>query len=405
LDLTATPRRRRTLFALLYLCEGAPIGFLWWALPTLLRERGWSLPEITTLGALLALPWTLKAFGAPLVDVARGAGIPLRWVIVGAQLLMTAAMLPLVESAPLDATGAWRNLLLLHAGAAALQDVAIDALSVAVTPPTERGRVNGWMQAGMLVGRGALSGGGLLLASRWGAEAPVRVLCALFLASSVLVLATVPNGAGSARNARPFGEVRSALVDVLRARGTWRALAFALVAGAGFEAVGAVAGPYLIDQGWTRETIGTAFETPRVVAMALGALLGGRLADRWGAALGTRRFQLAFVLTVFALAAIDFLGQGAVAALVGLIALYFTIGLFTSASYAWLMNSTAPRLAATQFSAYMGATNACELWSALAIGRLVPWGGYAVGFATMATVSLLALPLVARDAPPAKPIE
>jgi len=47
---------RIALFTLLYLSEGAPIGFIWWALPTLLRTAGVSVPKITELTAMLVLP-------------------------------------------------------------------------------------------------------------------------------------------------------------------------------------------------------------------------------------------------------------------------------------------------------------------------------------------------------------
>jgi hypothetical protein len=65
------------------------------------------------------------------------------------------------------------------------------------------------------------------------------------------------------------------------------------------------------------------------------------------------------------------------------------------------MDLTDARVAATQFSAFMGATNACEAWSVRVAGQLVPTQGYPVAFATMALVSLVALPLVAllRRAP------
>ena len=36
----ATPGGRRLLFAALYFSEGAPIGFIWWALPTRLASGG-----------------------------------------------------------------------------------------------------------------------------------------------------------------------------------------------------------------------------------------------------------------------------------------------------------------------------------------------------------------------------
>ena len=38
--------RRRLLFASLYFSEGAPIGYLWWALPTKLRAAGADIEQI-----------------------------------------------------------------------------------------------------------------------------------------------------------------------------------------------------------------------------------------------------------------------------------------------------------------------------------------------------------------------
>ena len=67
------------------------------------------------------------------------------------------------------------------------------------------------------------------------------------------------------------------------------------------------------------------------------------------------------------------------------------------------MDLTTPRLAATQFSAYMGATNGCESWSVLALGRLQPEVGYAGGFLLLALVSLGAVALVPRGPPKRAP--
>ena len=71
MDFLATPFRRRLLFAALYLSEGAPIGFLWLALPTRLKVADVSIQQITALTAVLVIPWTFKFAWAPLVDVLR----------------------------------------------------------------------------------------------------------------------------------------------------------------------------------------------------------------------------------------------------------------------------------------------------------------------------------------------
>jgi len=399
MDLTSTPARRRALFALLYLAEGAPIGFLWWALPTLLRQEGADVGRIAALLFVVSLPWTFKVVGAPLVDLARSAGVPLKVIITVAQLAMAGTLAAAARDGALHDLDALRTLLLLHACAAALQDVAIDTLCISVTPPAERGRVNGWMQLGYQAGRAAFGGSVLLWAMAWGPATPWWGLVVVLLAVVVVVLVCVPWHAGGVRSAVPFGELFGSLRAVARLRTTWRALLFALVAAAGFEATGALAGPFLVDRGFDPATIG-GYELCKVAALALGGLLGGRLADRWGAGRATVRFQAGFAVLVLVVAGLDFIGLGGRwPILVALVALYFAIGLFTVSSYALLMDLTTPRLAATQFSAYMGATNACESWSVLAIGGLAPALGYAAGFAIMAVVSLLALPLVPRLAP------
>jgi PAT family beta-lactamase induction signal transducer AmpG len=75
--------------------------------------------------------------------------------------------------------------------------------------------------------------------------------------------------------------------------------------------------------------------------------------------------------------------------------MYFFVGVFTAASYALFMDLTDPRLGATQFSAYMAATNACESWSAWGGGRLTAAYGYPAAFVVMSLVSLASLPLLA----------
>ena len=128
--LLATPRGRALLFGCLYLSEGAPIGFVWWALPTLLRQDGVDVAQITTLTALLALPWAFKFLWAPLVDVVRGPGWDLRSWIVVAQVTMGLALAPLLVIDWAAAFDVVFVLLVLHAFASATQDVAIDALSI-----------------------------------------------------------------------------------------------------------------------------------------------------------------------------------------------------------------------------------------------------------------------------------
>jgi PAT family beta-lactamase induction signal transducer AmpG len=236
----------RWRFALLYFSEGAPIGFLWWAMPTLLRNEGVAVERIAGLTAALAVPWALKFLWAPLVDVMRGPRWGFRHWAMTAQVGMGLTLLPLGFVDPLEGFSLWVGLLLAHAVCAATQDVAIDALAVTTVPAAERGRVNGAMQMGMLVGRGAFAGGAIWLMVRGGWALPVLALTTAVWVSLV-VLWIHPEKPVTEKSSQPWRQFRITLGKVLVGANTWIGIAFALVAG--FEATGALAGPWLTDLG------------------------------------------------------------------------------------------------------------------------------------------------------------
>jgi len=384
------------IFALLYFSEGAPIGFLWWALPTLLRTEGVAVERITMLTALLVLPWTGKFLWAPLVDALRTVRWGFRHWAISAQLAMGACLLPLLWLEPDEHVGAWVALLFAHAFFAATQDVAIDALAVTTTAPAQRGWLNGAMQAGMLLGRSLFGGGAILLASYGGWRMVIVALIAAIWLSVVFLWKSVAEAAPPANTRAAGAQFLHSLRQAAGSRTTWLGLGFALTAGAGFESLGALAGPFLVDAGVATKTTGVFFGLPVVGAMLVGGLLGGRMADR-----GERRRTVARYLTLLsALVASVGLGYWAglpTGALMTLMILvYVAIGLFTAASYALFMDLTDPRLGATQFSTFMAATNGCEAWAAWAGGRLVGGLGYGGAFVVMPILALVGLVFLRR---------
>lgn len=399
IDLLATPDRRKLLFATLYLSEGAPIGFIWYALPTRLRVAEVSIEQITWLTAVLVLPWTFKFLWAPLVDTLRSDRWGRKQWIIAAQLLMSAALVPLFWIDIQDDFPLLVTCLLLHAFAAATQDVAIDALCIAVTHPAERGRINGWMQSGMLVGRSFFGGGALVMAAYLHENVVIALLIAATLSSLVLLLPARErrqDGRAAEESAGRWSSFSKAIRSALRQPNTWLGLAFAATGAAAAEAVGVVAGPYLADRGFSEAQIGWFLAVPMIVAMIAGSLSGGWLADRWGhrrAVVGAQGLIIAALLGL-ALADWQTAGQPGSAAMILLTAVFFGFGVYTAASYALFMDITTHAVAATQFSAYMGGVNACESWSSFTVGRLIGGFGYPLAFAVMSGLSVLALPLV-----------
>jgi PAT family beta-lactamase induction signal transducer AmpG len=400
-NLLSTKHGRRVLFTALYLSEGAPIGFIWWALPTKLRAAGIDLGTITSVTSLLVLPWVFKFLWAPLIDGIRTPRWTLRSWILSTQLLMGCSLIPMLFYELATNLSLLVPFLLLSAIAGATQDASIDALAISTVPARERGSVNGWMQFGMLLGRSALGGGALLLDQRVGMTAVVVILIGVIWSSSVLVLfatrvSTSPGQGGGIR--MRMRALFPRLAMACRSRTTWYGLLFAGIAGAGFEGVGAVAGPFLIDRGLTQAEIGRFFAVPSVVAMAGGALLGGFLADRFGTRRAVAVFLSLMSVTIVALAAMTMrsANQAGLELLALMTLLYVCIGLFTASSYALFMEITDPALGATQFSAFMGATNGCESWSGFFVGKAAPSIGYSYAFLLLMVVSLMTLPLLRR---------
>jgi MFS family permease len=397
-NLLSTRRGRRILFTSLYLSEGAPIGFIWWALPTKLRGAGVEVDEITAITSLLVLPWMLKFLWSPLVDAVRTRRWTLRSWILSAQLLMGVSLLPLLAW-DTGSTFSWVAILLLvHAFLASTQDAAIDALAIATVPGEELGSLNGWMQAGMLAGRSALGGGALVLEGEIGTRAVILVLIGVIWSSSLLLLVSRETGPGPAvaapitdRLARLGVHLRSAL----HSRVTLLGLLFALLGGAGFESVGSVAGPFLIDRGCDAGVVGRFFALNSVVGMLAGAIAGGYVADRVGKRTAVSLSLAALVAAILGLSAYDAMaGPGGNSLIPAMTLVYVCIGLFTASSYALFMEITDPSIGATQFSAFMGATNGCESASAFVVGRIIPSTGYPLAFVMMCAVSVCALPLV-----------
>lgn len=400
MDLTRSAAGRRTLFALLYLAEGAPIGFIWWAVPTKLREAGVPVGTIALLTSVVILPWAFKFLWAPLVDVLRGPRWGRRGWVVATQLLMGLSLLPLAMLDWQDALGLLFGLLLLHAFAAATQDVAIDAWAISVTSPEERGAINGWMQTGMLVGRWLFGAGFLVVAHQIDDAVAVFAMVGVIWSTTLIVFlasdrdeyrASGPLHTAFRQRLREFLDTLRA---ALRQRQTWLGMALALVAFAGFKAVGDLAGPFLVDRALSPAQVGNFF-TAALVAMIVGALVGGWTADRLGKAQAARHFVLLALLVVLATSAVARLDlDGHAPVVIGMLGVYLCAGLLTASMYALLMQLTDPKLAATQFSAYMGAINACEAWSGFAAGQLAQNFGYPIAFVAVALASLLALPLL-----------
>lgn len=358
--------------------------------------------DVAWLMSALVLPWTLKFLWAPMVDAVRTARWGLRSWIILAQVLMGLTLLPVAFLDLADpAQRTWVVALLVsHAFCASTQDVAIDALAINSVPVPERGGVNGWMQVGMLSAR-AIFGGAALIAERWIGQAGVifALVACVWSSMVVLILATqrvkLESAAASVRAAA--ARFASTLSAALQRRSVWLGLAFAAISGVAFEAVGVMSGPMMQARELSTDAVGWFNLGPRVLGMVFGALIGGWISDRWGRRRTVGLALVALAVTVAgAGASMVWEGPPGDAALLAMLsAVYLLIGAFTASSYAMFMDLADPEAAGVEFSAFMGATNLCEMWAAAAMGAMLgaEWG-FPWSLTLLAAASLAALPIL-----------
>lgn len=410
MNLLATRGGRRLLFTALYLSEGAPIGFVWWAVPTLLKGAGVPVSRTTLIVSSLTLLWAMKFLWAPLVDALRTARWGFKHWIASAQVGMGVALLPFFWISPVGHLVLVAALLMLHALFASTQDVAIDALCISSVPSEERGSINGWMQVGMLVGRAAFGGGMLLLIDQFGRPLAFGLLIfSIWSTMSLLLFVREPEFTAPTLHSRDssFRQFAATLRETLSHRRIWLGLGFAATGGAAYEALGILAGPLMLDLGLPQRQIGLFFAIPAVINMAAGALVGGKLADLLGRG---RAVVLCLLLLVSFIGVTGLLLHlGALDSRsfpVALGCVYVLIGSFTATTYALFMDLTHPRLAATQFSAFMAATNLCEFWAGSISGTLAEeytYGWTLIGFAFVSAASILWL-IALKSASPGESI-
>jgi PAT family beta-lactamase induction signal transducer AmpG len=154
--------RRFVNFAAIYLVQGLPMGFAVFAVPAWLAANGASTADIGWVGATTMLPWAFKVGWAPLVDKFkyRAMGRFRAWIL-GAQLGLVASTIALFAlPSPRGHLRALSAVLFAQALFASMSDVAGDGLAIEVVPDAERGLANAVMSWGQAAGN-VIGGAGL----------------------------------------------------------------------------------------------------------------------------------------------------------------------------------------------------------------------------------------------------
>ncbi len=340
-----TRRHKILLLTGLYVAQGLPFGFFTQALPVLLRDAGLSLKAISAT-SLLFLPWALKFLWAPFVDrygTRRQWLLPLQVASVAGALLLSQVDLSRGYVAVLAAAFLF-NLI------AACQDVATDGLAVRMLDTRERGLANGIQVGAYRVGM--ILGGGLLLWIFARTDWSTMFLCmAALLALTVLPVLPLREPPRAAPDPRDT-PARLALgwARRLRVPGMLAFVALICCYKFGDSMVATLVGPFLRDQGVSKETIALMKGTVGSVASLAGAALGGWYAFRAGrrrALLVCGLLQsaslLCYVAAAFGFGGLPMLWAGSVAE-------HLLGGMATVALFTLMMDASDPEHAGTDYT-------------------------------------------------------
>jgi PAT family beta-lactamase induction signal transducer AmpG len=353
-------RRRLRIFTLcvLYVAQGIPWGFTATTLPGYLTDQKLDQKFVAATLAFTTLPYAFKWVWGPIIDTVtiRRLGRRRPWIIF-AQLMMAATiatMLALDVKAQV-VTLAW--MVFFHTIFNSLQDVAVDGERVDVLPENERGIANGLMY-GAKYGGGALGGVGMAKLIAWkGLDTALTAqVCVLLAIVFVPLLVRERDGEPPPRQAPR--EIANGLLQAFSLRSPQMLVLVMLAANAGIGFVSANGYDLFIKVlKWKPEHYAEIVGGWGLLAGGVCAALAGGIADRIGrrrlvtiCALGLSANWALFALNRDWWSNHDYIYASAI------IENAFTAG-FSVGLIALCMDVSWPRVAGSQFTAYMALSN------------------------------------------------
>ncbi|UYZ64974.1 MFS transporter [Hymenobacter weizhouensis] len=177
-------------FLYLYIMQGIPSGFALTAIANYLLGQQLTPQQVGSFIAVVGLPWTVQFVWGPLIDKFQHSVIGSRkqWVVLTQLVAFLASLLLLLVRQPAAQLVLLTTVFFAHSIFASIQDASVDAIAIAVVPPTERGRVNAFMRGGYLLGVSFGAAGLAYMLHRFGFFAAALTQSALLLLFTVLTL-------------------------------------------------------------------------------------------------------------------------------------------------------------------------------------------------------------------------
>jgi MFS family permease len=266
-------------FAVLMYPFGAMGGYLTVALAYELAQNGVATEAIGALIAVSLIPNTWRFLWAPVLDITLSPRIWYTWSSVASALSIIALSLIPENNGALVLMGV---LIFIGNVVITFNSMGVDIIAAASSPPEQKGRFGGWLQAGNLAGGGV--GGGLAL---WIAQnTPYHWIAGAVVGASFLLCPLALVGLPSMARTHAGEDVFKRVGEV--ARDSWalaRSRAGALAILVLFLPLGSGAASNLwsaIADDWTAtaNTVALVNGTIGGLVSGVGCLIGGYLCDR-----------------------------------------------------------------------------------------------------------------------------
>ncbi len=276
----------------LYLAEGFPYVLVMTVSVILYKNLGIGNGEIAFYTSWLYLPWVIKPFWSPMVDLIKTK----RWWIYSMQLLLSVGLAGIAFSLP--TTYFFQTSLAffyLMAFSSATHDIAADGFYMLGLNEKDQslfvGIRNIFYRLSNIFGQGVLVMlAGYLInqtgdaASAWSYVFGLCAIIMVILGIYHYFILPKPQSdtASSDRN------LKELFSSFFKKKGIWVSLAFILLYRLGEAQLTKIASPFLLDSpdamglGISTETVGLIYGTIGVIALLLGGIVGGILASKHG---------------------------------------------------------------------------------------------------------------------------
>ncbi len=372
------------LATILYFSQGFPFGIVTETVNLYLSFAGVPLATVGLVGSV-GIAWTLKVFWAPLVDL---FGTYRSWIFGSlAVLTLSLAAIGLVPPA---GPAFWIAISAL-AMASATQDIAIDALTIRITPAASLGMVNSARVTAYRVAIIAAGGGVAVLADRIGWNAAFGVSAIVPVILGVAIAQAVPRErAVRDRHENPLG----ALWQWLHRPGALTLLSVILLYRLGDSALIPMIKPYWASRGFTAGEVGNVTTTLGMICTIAGAIAGGTYVSRFGIFTGLWSLGLVQMLSNLAYAAVATTGAGRLALYGAAMTETFCGGLGIAAFLSFLMFICDRENAATEYAMLSAVFGLSRTLAGAVSGFFAQDLGFASYFLVTAALALPGLSLL-----------